>query len=207
MADTREALLRAAENLFAEKGLDGTSVREINRLAGQRNTSAVRYHFQGMDGLLETLVRERMSALDSAREEALADLDPQRASVRDYVGALLLPLAERAESDAAWASWVQVLAQLVSVRGRAHRALWEGRYDRNARRIFSEIRSRLPEIPDRLWRQRVDDLMLLCVGSLCERVASRKASPRAARVGAATFQQNLVVTSTALLQAPAPGDQ
>ena len=44
--DTRERILDAAERLYAEKGLDGVSLREINREAQQRLLigSAVKRH-------------------------------------------------------------------------------------------------------------------------------------------------------------------
>ena len=41
--DTRDQIIRAAEQLFAAHGIDGVSLREINRAAGQSNTGAVQY--------------------------------------------------------------------------------------------------------------------------------------------------------------------
>ncbi len=38
-------IIRAAERLFAAQGIDGVSLREINRSAGQSNTGAVQHHF------------------------------------------------------------------------------------------------------------------------------------------------------------------
>ena len=43
--DTRDQIIRAAEELFAARGIDSVSLREINRAAGQSNTGAVQYHF------------------------------------------------------------------------------------------------------------------------------------------------------------------
>ena len=39
--EIRELLLRTAERLYGERGLNGVSLREIGREAGQRNVSAV----------------------------------------------------------------------------------------------------------------------------------------------------------------------
>jgi AcrR family transcriptional regulator len=55
--DTKEKLIRAAERLFAEKGLAGVSVRDITLAAGARNQSALHYHF----GCMEDLIREILS--------------------------------------------------------------------------------------------------------------------------------------------------
>ena len=51
-AETRDRILRAAEVLLADQGIDGVSLREINRAAGQSNTAAVQYYFGDRDGLL-----------------------------------------------------------------------------------------------------------------------------------------------------------
>ncbi len=50
---TRELLLRAAIVLFAKKGFDGTSVKDISDRAGT-NVSLISYHFGGKEGLYKT---------------------------------------------------------------------------------------------------------------------------------------------------------
>ena len=50
--DTKQALLSAAEELFALKGFDATTVREISDKAGV-NLSLVSYHFGGKKGIYE----------------------------------------------------------------------------------------------------------------------------------------------------------
>ena len=45
--ETRTQLMRAAERLFAERGIEVVSLREINRAAAQRNATALQYHFGG----------------------------------------------------------------------------------------------------------------------------------------------------------------
>ena len=52
---TRDAIIKAAVILFAEKGFEGTSVRDIVAKAGV-NQAAINYHFKGKSGLyLEVL--------------------------------------------------------------------------------------------------------------------------------------------------------
>lgn len=54
----REQLLDAALKVFAEKGIDGASVKVIAAAAGV--TQGLLYHyFEGKDALVETLLRER----------------------------------------------------------------------------------------------------------------------------------------------------
>jgi len=206
LSDTREKLLHAAEKLFATKGIDGTAIREVNALAGQRNTSAIRYHFDGMAGLLESLVELRMGELDQARRRALEGLEaeraPERTGVEDYVGVLVLPLAERVHAEEDWACWVRVLGQLISVRGHEHRRLWEGRFDQTTRDVFRRIRARLPEIPEAVWKQRLEDLMTLCIGSLCERACKLEQGGQRGGLRGRAYSANLVQIASALLRAP-----
>jgi AcrR family transcriptional regulator len=69
--DTRERILGAAQKLFAEKGLDATSVRDITTEA-RCNVASVNYHFGGKDNLyLETF----RSMVDLLRDQRLLVLD------------------------------------------------------------------------------------------------------------------------------------
>lgn len=69
-AGTREKLLDVAEELFAEKGISGTSLRVLTTTAST-NLAAVHYHFGSKDGLVDAVLERRAEALNSER---LADL-------------------------------------------------------------------------------------------------------------------------------------
>jgi AcrR family transcriptional regulator len=64
---TREQLLDAAEKLFLQHGLDDVSARAIVREAGQKNQSALQYHFGGREGLITSIINRRMQQLESRR--------------------------------------------------------------------------------------------------------------------------------------------
>jgi AcrR family transcriptional regulator len=68
--ETRERLLNAAEELFAEKGLDGTSIRELITMAGC-NLSAVNYYFGDKQELYEELFRQRLREMCDSRLKAI----------------------------------------------------------------------------------------------------------------------------------------
>jgi AcrR family transcriptional regulator len=94
--DTREALIRAGEQLFAEKGIDAASLREINRLAGQANAGALHYHFGDRMGLLRSIVDKHRTDTE-ARRHALLD-HYESAGVDDLralAEALVLPVAAK----------------------------------------------------------------------------------------------------------------
>ena len=56
---TKRGLMGAAERLIADKGIENVTIRQIVSAAGQKNQSALQYHFQSMQGLIEALRNER----------------------------------------------------------------------------------------------------------------------------------------------------
>lgn len=89
----REALLDAAEALFAVHGIDAVSDRAIAEKAGTANHSAVGYHFGGREGLLRALSKSRTAGKHSA---ALAMIDalPGPPTLRDILTAHTVPWVE-----------------------------------------------------------------------------------------------------------------
>jgi len=99
-----EKLLDAAEELFCEKGFDGTSVRDLTKAAGC-NVAAVNYHFGGKDGLYVEMFRRQMRRLFQRHKELIDTLaDNPDATLEDLVrGAITEPLKaiENKEKSAA----------------------------------------------------------------------------------------------------------
>jgi AcrR family transcriptional regulator len=90
----RDQLLAAAERLIAERGID-VPVRDIALAAGQRNNSAVNYHFGSRDGLIDAVIERRMVALEARRMELLAAHEAVGADdVRSLVAVLVTPQLE-----------------------------------------------------------------------------------------------------------------
>lgn len=73
---TRDAILDAAERLFAELGHGNTSMRQITRSA-QVNLSAVNYHFGSKNALIEAVFQRRLDALNTERIEILDRLEAE----------------------------------------------------------------------------------------------------------------------------------
>lgn len=53
---TRDCILDSAERLFAERGFDGVSVREIAADAGLKNQASLYHHFQGKRAIYEAVL-------------------------------------------------------------------------------------------------------------------------------------------------------
>ncbi|BBZ26299.1 TetR family transcriptional regulator [Mycolicibacterium madagascariense] len=90
---TRETLLTAAEELFAERGMYAVSNRQISEKAGQRNNAAVCYHFGTRTDLLRAIETKHRTPIESHRERVLAELGDST-DLHGWVGALVRPLTD-----------------------------------------------------------------------------------------------------------------
>lgn len=115
---TAEQLLLAAERLLAEKGLGAVSTREIAREAGQKNHSALNYHFGSREGLIEAILTYRMAALNENRHQRLNALRAQgrETDFRALVEVIVVPLAEELLLPPDQSYYLRLLAQLMSQR-------------------------------------------------------------------------------------------
>jgi AcrR family transcriptional regulator len=93
MADKREHILLVAEELFGEKGFDGTSVRDIAQSAGV-NLAMISYYFGSKEKLLESLVEWRAGYAygileELNKDESLSPWDKIDRLVEFYVDRIL----------------------------------------------------------------------------------------------------------------------
>jgi TetR/AcrR family transcriptional regulator, regulator of cefoperazone and chloramphenicol sensitivity len=89
--DTRERLLIAAEQVFADKGFEGASVREILDKAGVKNTSAINYYFRSKDQFyVETVKNAHVSCnCGLPYPEWPQGADPEQ-KLRDFIRTMVL---------------------------------------------------------------------------------------------------------------------
>src|SRR5271166_5893361 len=100
---TKTRLLDTAERLFAQHGIEATSLRIITREAGV-NLAAVNYHFQSKEALLHAVIARRLEPVNQRR---LAMLDACEATAgngplppHQVLDALLRPVLEMLSSPA-----------------------------------------------------------------------------------------------------------
>ena len=70
--NTKERILGAAEELFAQHGFAGTSLRQVTSRADV-NIAAVNYHFGSKENLVNEVFRRRMDEMSANRLAALKD--------------------------------------------------------------------------------------------------------------------------------------
>ena len=166
----RQALIETARTLFAERGIEGVSIRELCRAAGQRNTNAVQYHFGDREGLLLVVLGSHNERVGSRRAALLDQLEVEATpSIRSLAGALVRPSAAMLE-DAAGRDYLRIVAELIADPSNIRRrgpfdATQLDRWDRLAKRHMAEATLPL---------HRRFSAMNLCFSELGRRAAARR---------------------------------
>lgn len=110
---TRQKLLDAALRLWAEQGVEVATLAEIQAAAGQRNASALHYHFGNRDGLLAAVFERHVPGIRARRQELL-DAATRSTALRPVAEALVLPVGELIAGDWRDRAFVRVAADLLS---------------------------------------------------------------------------------------------
>lgn len=126
-------ILRAAEQLFADRGIEAVSLRAVMAAAGT-NVAAVHYHFGSKAALVEALITAR-SAEISARRSALLD-ELESASTftpKQLADAFVVPVVETVESGGE--SWVRFISTLINGKDPAMEVVSKGFFEQALRFI------------------------------------------------------------------------
>ncbi len=163
---TRVMLMEVAERLFATRGIEAVTLREIQEAAGQSNTSVIRYHFGSRDGLIRALIVQRQHTLGMDRQKMLEEMREQgkEADPRAVVWLLVRPLAN---SIAAGEMFVPFLARL-SEDPRARSDYWPDHLEDEwtQDRLENLVAAALQDLPERVRRGRTFQLYVGLVNVL-----------------------------------------
>ena len=191
--ETREAIMTAAERLFAENGPAAVSSRQISEAAGQGNNAAVGYHFGTKADLIRAMLERGSGPVERIRERILARTGDSD-DIRDWVGCLVRPVTEYLDSRGV-PSWHARFVAQVMTDPVLRRAVSEAALDRPPlRRTLHELGRRLPDLPKRVRHERGDMARLLIVHTCAER-------ERALAEGTGTLQPSWRHTAMSLTDA------
>jgi AcrR family transcriptional regulator len=195
--DTRELLLDAGRRRFARDGVFQVSLKAIVTEAGQRNASALHYHFGGRQGLLTAIIAVHDDRIETERKEFLAGLDARNAEgLADLVAALVVPFS-RALLEPAGREFLLIIAQLSSLFDE-----WDHPdAPEQARIVFSRIAASISHLPPPLPKLRVTTFLDLVTHALAARARLLDLDP-SPELGHDDFVANLVAMCVGALAAP-----
>lgn len=152
-ASTKERILAAAEVLFAQRGFDGASLRQLTAAAGV-NLAAVNYHFGSKDKLVEQVFRRRLDALNASRLAALSRIaGAADTTVEDVLGAYIRPALDLSH-DGSGSLFMRVLARAFAEHDDSLRQFLSANYGHVMRQFTAEFARLLPQLskPELYWR-------------------------------------------------------
>ena len=107
--------MSAAEKLFAARGVDRVSLREINRASGARNAVALQYHFGDRDGIVRAVVRKHYRQVHRQRHQMLDAYEAEsHDDVRKLSAALVLPAAAKLADIDGGPEYLRIAAELLN---------------------------------------------------------------------------------------------
>jgi AcrR family transcriptional regulator len=114
--DTRLALMRAAEQLFAQQGVDRVSLREIAIAAGQRNVSAATYHFGSKRELIEAILERHSRPIQNDWSAELSKDAQEQLDLRGLAELLVRPIVAKLDDADNGRCYLELCAELVASR-------------------------------------------------------------------------------------------
>jgi len=151
--NTKERILHAAEDLFAQHGFAGTSLRQVTSRADV-NIAAVNYHFGSKENLVQEVFKHRMDEMSEKRLSALSESiarDP--ADLNGILLAFIQP-ALALTLDRHGASFVRVLARAYAEKNDGLRNFLSENYGQVLREFAKAIANCLPQLSkeELYWR-------------------------------------------------------
>jgi TetR/AcrR family transcriptional regulator, regulator of cefoperazone and chloramphenicol sensitivity len=198
--ETRERLIDAGQHLFAADGVFTTPLKRVVDAAGQRNPSALHYHFGGRSGLLFAIIERHNAQIEAVRQQMLdSAVHP---SLYDLVRAFVLPQSNLL-ADEGGREFLSIISQLSDTFDR-----WdddEKATPPQALRTMRMIDAAMPSgLSPVLRRERITRFLELVTEALGGR-ARQVASGRSLKIDDTTFTANLIDMAVGALSAPPTG--
>jgi AcrR family transcriptional regulator len=157
-SESKRRLLEAAEQLFAERGFESVSVRDVTHQA-EANVAAVNYHFGSREGLISLVVARHVTPVNDERLLRLDALEKKWPGkvvpVEEVIDAFVRPLVGSArKSELSERLFCKLVARIFSLQGEALPPIVEEQMKSVIDRFLKAFGKSLPGLgPEELvWR-------------------------------------------------------
>ncbi|MCZ4315742.1 helix-turn-helix domain containing protein [Comamonadaceae bacterium G21597-S1] len=174
LTDTAIHMLDTAERLFAETSIDRVSLREIVRASGQANLSAAHYHFGSREALIGKLLARRIRAINVIRHQRLDALVASGGDKSAYgvAYASVMVLSDVVKTMPWGPDYVRVVAQALFNENPDIWSFMDPDTMSGHIRVREMLRTLLPELPPRVFKDRLWSLNNLATFGLARWVQS-----------------------------------
>ncbi len=182
------------------QGVEQANLREINRVAGQSNNSALHYHFGSRETLLTAVLARHRTETDARRRELVSALVGKVPSIEELLVVSMWPLAFQLDSE----SGRNFLRILLHIRHRSevrtHHTLNADSAD-DLQWAYAQLQSRLRHLPESLRDERLGVWIDMALAALASRAEDLERGVESG-IDNNAFMNNLVDMGTAALTAP-----
>ncbi|MGV8959097.1 MAG: TetR/AcrR family transcriptional regulator [Stenotrophomonas sp.] len=155
---TKDRILGAAEELFAQFGFAGTSLRQVTSQADV-NIAAVNYHFGSKENLVNEVFRRRMDEMTSARLEQLETARREHpGQLRAVLAAFVEPALAIAQDRQTGGAFVRVIARAYAEKNDNLRKFLSDHYGHVLREFGKAIAACVPDLNKEQLYWRLDFL-------------------------------------------------
>ena len=198
---TKERMMRAGEIVFARDGIHAARLGEINELAGQRNSSALHYHFGSRMGLVEAIMLRHQEVIDAGITTGLDLLEARpEVSIRDIVEIPCRFLATQLETPSG-RDFLRIVPQLMHTLGIGVRLGTPRPITAQSQRVLRLLDDQLSHLPASVRRERLV-VYILMISSLFANQAQLIASGAAPSLEGPRFVSHAADVISSALCAP-----
>lgn len=206
---TRDLLKTAARRLFAHRGYDGVSVRDIVVAAGQRNSGSLHYYFGSKDELARELVADGARLIDDRRNAMLDAIEARGGPrhLREIIGCLVWPstnLASDLAGDGSQPPKEDSYIRFITMLQMSHRQMFmdalEGKWASGYDRALAHIRVFLKDIDPDLVNQRLMLMSLYLRAAMSSREAALEGGAAHRVWSMAATMENFIDTVEGMLK-------
>ncbi|QWF19198.1 TetR/AcrR family transcriptional regulator [Lysobacter capsici] len=151
---TKDRILGAAEELFAQFGFTGTSLRQVTSRADV-NIAAVNYHFGSKENLVNEVFRRRMDEMTEQRMSALkAAVQAHPGELEPILAAFVQPALALAQDRNGGGAFVRVIARAYAEKNDSLRKFLSDHYGHVLREFAKAIAVAVPGLSkeELYWR-------------------------------------------------------
>ncbi len=151
---TKDRILGAAEELFAQNGFAGTSLRQVTTRADV-NIAAVNYHFGSKENLVNEVFRRRMDEMTALRLEKLKRAtDDQPGELEPILAAFVEPALAMSQDRHGGGAFVRVVARAYAEKNDSLRKFLSDHYGHVLREFGKAILTCVPGLSkeELYWR-------------------------------------------------------
>ena len=199
---TKDRILGAAEELFAQHGFAATSLRQVTGLAAV-NIAAVNYHFGSKENLVNEVFRRRMDEMTARRLQQLEAAQREHpGQLEPVLAAFIEPAQALAQDRNGGGAFVRVIARAYAEHNESLRRFLSDQYGHVLRHFGKALAACLPGIDKDSLYWRLDFLAGALTYAMSDFGMIKRPSGASEAAHRARAARELIRFAAAGLQAP-----